>query len=454
MPGPSNSGYAPERRSNFSDLYSADYIGLMSNLMFKKFLDSTEAPEDKRALLSMRKSWFDLKKNRYGPRGDKAIQDEAVKSIQSLGGSAVASKPGFLNAAKRLFTGSGYDGREAKEIFRTLQADREERSLETYNDLVGKAVGARGKFDESTGAILPVSSDVANGYRMNETENFASDLIQYHYNDNGSGNPDTFSQYQRNLLEAAKRNIQMSGANGMFTSAYKENWHDYNGVSLAELGISPERLGKMANAYNQYITELYMSLSSDLHYLGARLPNDGSGVSVEKLQDMVSQALNYKALTSRGKTSRGSSATQERIREHLSEWLEYKQAMEHVKRYSSQLTGLDKAEFVVSYCGGRDEEGVAKYWPWWEPDQAGAKSLYLDCLDMLDNWDLRNETYEKEKAAGNIAARRPDRSDYDPENQPEFDGRAFPTANGPVHGAGGARGMPAQGAGEADWIGI
>ena len=441
----SRSGYEPVKRSNFNDLYSADYIGLMSNPAFKQFYDSLEAPEDKEALFSIRNSWFELQKSQYRLSFGK-FKEEALKSFQSLGGSAFAQKPGFFNAVKRwLSGGSSYDPKEARTLFQNLQADQYDRSLETYNDLVKKAVGAWGVLNEKTGYITPGAAG------MSAEVFFARDLIQYHYDDDGSENPNSYSQYQRNLLNAAKHYIQLSGANGQFTSS-RASWHNYEGMSLEELGVSPESLGKMGNVYNRYLTELYLAIANELYSLGARLPNDGHGVTAEKLQDIVSQALKYKALTTRG-TSRGSSFTQDSLQKNLAEWMEYKRAMERIESRSSQLTGLDWAEFMVAYCGGGDEKGTDKYWPWWEPDQNETERCYWKAIDMLRDWDIRMEDYEKRRAAGDITAQRPDRSDLDPEHKLEFDGRGNPAATGPMAGPSPARSMPKQEVGEVDWIG-
>ena len=447
----SRSGYEPVKRSNFNDLYSADYIGLMSNPAFKQFYDSLESPEDKRAMLLMRKEWFNSQKNLYGLSSGK-FKEEALKSFQSLGGSAAAKKPGLLNRLKRFFLGgTSYDTGEARTLFQNLQADQYDRSLETYNDLVKKAVGARGVLNEKTGYITPDTSGLSAFAGLDAEVFFASDLIQYHYYDDGSENPNSYSQYQRNLLNAAKHYIQLSGANGQFTSS-RASWHNYEGMSLEELGVSPESLGKMGNVYNRYLTELYLAIANELYSLGARLPNDGHSVTAEKLQDIVSQALKYKALTTRG-TSRGSSFTQDSLQKNLAEWMEYKRAMERIESRSSQLTGLDWAEFMVAYCGGGDEKGTDKYWPWWEPDQNETERCYWKAIDMLRDWDIRMEDYEKRRAAGDITAQRPDRSDLDPEHKLEFDGRGNPAATGPMAGPSPARSMPKQEVGEADWIG-
>lgn len=419
---------APVPNANTSTLaeqFTMDSIGLMGNSVFARFLGSLE-PQDQSAALQMRREWLAQQQGQYGANGSQ--REEALDKLRIWGGNiATGTKaqgpkmpvdvwfdefqtPHYVYDES---TGGKYDERKTYSFLRKLQSNINERSMETYNEIVKVAAGVCGRLDKQ-GRMVP---NITRWYAPDDPRMlYAATVLKYNYNGDSTRGYNTWSQYQQHLLESAMEEIDEGNFNGMFTDA-NSRFDDYQGVSLSDLNVSAEQLGTMANRYNRYITELYLYMANMLSRAGVTLPDNGNGVDEQRLAFEVQRVANTKTWRESG-VSRLESESLANLQKYFKTWQSYKVAMGRLEAVSSKLRGLKWAQFMVAYCGGEDEEGTNKYWPWWEPNQQETEDLYWKAVDLLDRWKSMNDYYDQAVASGDVTAVRPKESDLEKEPEP------------------------------------
>ena len=423
---------------SIKEQYTVDSVGLMGNSVFLRFLSSLE-PQDQSVAIEMRREWLAQQQSQYGG----GQREDALDKLGLWGGYNMAGEkaggpkmPDAVQFSNTPYTfymyrdarGGKFDGERAYSFLRKLQSNNEERNLGMYNEMVKVAAGVCGSLDKQGQMVpkIPGKGGLLNPNIEDPRLHYAVTILQYNYGGDGTRGYNTWSQYQRTLLETALEEIDEGNFNGMFTDT-NSRFDDYQGVSLSDLNVSAEQLGTMANRYNRYLTELYLYMANTLSRAGATLPNDGSGVTEERLASEVQRVTGTESWQASG-VSRLESRTLESLQDRFKTWQSYKSAMDRLVAVSSKLRGLKWAQFMVAYCGGENEEGTNKYWPWWEPNQQETEDLYLDAMDILDRWKNMNDNYDEAVANGDVTAVRPKESDLEKEPEP-FMEAAVPGAN-------------------------